>query len=191
MQRTEANRYQEPKRLVAAGLATAQEARVGNRRRTVYSITSAGRAALLEWLAQPARPTQLESEGMLKILFANMASKETLLERIAEFRAEAEESEEPWREIAREYAAGAGLFPGRVHINMLFWVLLDRWARLRADWARWAEAEVSTWPDQLGPRDLGTARATLRALVDGELAFAFPDVAPVATPEDRRGQDAG
>jgi PadR family transcriptional regulator, regulatory protein AphA len=165
MPRTEANRYLEPKRLVEAGLATAAESRVGRRRRTVYSITPAGRDALAAWLEQPAGPTELESEALLKVLFGNMASRDTLLDRIREFGAEAQATEEPWREIAREYASGNGPFPERVHINMLFWTLLDRWARLRIEWARWAASEVASWPDQAGPADPDAARATLRALL--------------------------
>jgi DNA-binding PadR family transcriptional regulator len=169
MPRTEANRYQEPKRLVQMGLATAEISRPGRRRRTVYQITPAGRDALASWLKAPARPTQLESEGLLKILFGNMATKETLIARIQEFGTEAEAMEEPWREIARAYAEGRGPFPERVHVNTLFWVLLDRWARLRAEWARWAAQEVESWPDTRGPTDLATARNTLRSLVDAEV----------------------
>ena len=44
--RAESNVYAEPKRLVAAGLAEAREGWTGERRRTVYSITNAGRRAL-------------------------------------------------------------------------------------------------------------------------------------------------
>ena len=38
--------YDEPKNLVAAGLATATEQHTGNRPRTVYAITAAGRKEL-------------------------------------------------------------------------------------------------------------------------------------------------
>jgi PadR family transcriptional regulator, regulatory protein AphA len=185
MPRTEANRYQEPKRLVEMGLATAELSRIGQRRRTVYEITPAGRDALVAWLQEPARPTQLESEGMLKILFGNMTEKETLIARIQEFGAEAEAMEEPWRAIARDYAEGRGPFPERVHVNMLFWVLLDRWARLRADWARWAAAEVGTWPDARGPADLEAARQTLQQLVVGELHTGLPGQSGSTTRDER------
>jgi PadR family transcriptional regulator AphA len=174
MSRTEANRYLEAKRLVDSGLATTEESAVGRRKRTVYSITPAGRAALASWLDEPARPTQLESEGLLKILFANMASQQTLLDRIGEFGVEAEAIEAPWRAIAREYADGGGLFPDRVHVNALFWALLEQWARLRAEWAQWAAMEVESWPDQNGPRDLDASRAVLRAMLDGS-GLGFPD----------------
>ena len=131
MPRTEASRYQEPKRLVDAGLAVAEESMVGRRPRTVVSITPAGQDALVAWLERPAGPTQLESEALVKVLFGNMASKAVLLDRIREFGGEAEAAEEPWRAIAREYVDGGGIFPERVHVNLLFWVLLDRWARVR------------------------------------------------------------
>jgi len=175
MPRTEANRYQEPKRLVEAGLATAAEEMVGQRRRTIYSITPAGREALADWLARPARPTQLESEALLKVLFANMAPLPTLLARIEEFGAEAEAVETPWRAIAQEYANGEGLFPERIHVNALFWVLLDRWARLRAEWARWAEMEVASWPDEQGPMDREAIQALLGDMLAGRWDLGFPD----------------
>lgn len=172
MPRTEANRYLEPKRLVTVGLATAAESTVGKRRRTIYSITPAGREALTEWLTQPARPTQLESEGLLKVLFGNMAPVPTLLAHLRDFQAEAEAIEVPWRDIAREYVEGVGPFPERIHINTLFWVLLDRWAHLRAAWAQWAAIEVASWPDERGPRDLESVRAMLRDILEhGGLEF--------------------
>src|SRR3954464_8690260 len=52
--------YEEPKKLVAAGLAVASDERVGRRPRTVYSITPAGRAALAEWLRTPGSGPVLE-----------------------------------------------------------------------------------------------------------------------------------
>ena len=175
MPRTEASRYQEPKRLVEAGLATAADESIGQRPRTVYSITPAGREALADWLAHPARPTQLESEALLKVLFANMAPVPTLLARIGEFGAEAEAVEAPWRSLAREYADGEGLFPERIHINALFWVLLDRWARLRAEWAQWAAMEVGSWPDEHGPTDRGAVQAMLDDMLTGRWGVGFPD----------------
>ena len=187
MPRTEANRYQEPKRLVEAGLATAADEGVGQRPRTVYTITPAGREALADWLARPARPTQLESEALLKVLFANMAPSPTLLARIGEFGAEAEAVEAPWRSIAAEYANGEGIFPERIHINALFWVLLDRWARLRAEWARWAAMEVASWPDEQGPTDRAAVQSMLRDMLDGRWGLGFPDRPSTGSPSLRPG----
>ena len=169
--RAESNLYREPQRLVTAGMATARRVDVGRRRRTEYEITAAGRSALRDWLESPTSATVLESEGALKILFANNASVDTLRDRLEEFEAEAIAEDEPWRAIARDYVDGAGQFPERIHINALYWVLLDRWARLRAEWARWAADVVSTWPDANGPTDLGESRALLEAALGDDPDF--------------------
>ena len=169
--RAESNIYREPQRLVDAGLATARRVDVGRRRRTEYAITRSGRAALREWLASTASPTVLESEGALKVLFANNTSVEVLQQRLADFAAEAEAYEEPWRAIAEAYLAGDGEFPERTHVNTLYWVLLDRWARLRAEWAAWAGAVVSTWPDSSGPVNGAESLELLRAALGDDADF--------------------
>ena len=51
--RAESRLYEEPKKLVAAGLATSRSEPTGRRRSTVYSITPEGRQALAGWLAEP------------------------------------------------------------------------------------------------------------------------------------------
>ena len=53
--------YEEPKRLVAAGYATAAAEPRQGRRRTVYSVTEAGREAFQRWLTQPSEPPAFES----------------------------------------------------------------------------------------------------------------------------------
>ena len=59
--------YEEPARLAAAGYLTARQER-GGRRRRVYTLTDAGRAALAEWIAEPvAAPPVLRDEGVLKV----------------------------------------------------------------------------------------------------------------------------
>ena len=168
--RAESNLYKEPQRLVEAGLATAERRRVGRRERTEYAITPAGRAALEAWLERPSAPTRLESEAMLKVLFGNYASTATLQRHLADFATEAEATDVPWRAVAREYIDGHGPFPERIHVNVLYWVLLDRWARLRADWAHWAAAEVARWPDAAGPVD----RTEMQRLLERALGDA-PD----------------
>ena len=186
MARSEANRYLEAKRLVEAGLATAAETSVGKRRRTEYRITDAGRQALDAWLERPPRPTQLESEAMVKVLFANLAPVETLLARIAEVGAGGAAIEAPWRDIAREYASGEGLFPERIHVNALFWVLLDRWARLQADWARWATMEVESWAATGGTPDPEAMQSLLAEMLEGRWGAGFPD-----RPAERSRESAG
>jgi hypothetical protein len=50
-------------------------------------------------------------------------------------------------------------------------VLLDRWARLRADWATWASEVVATWPDTGGPRDRAESRRLLEAALGDDPEF--------------------
>src|SRR3954469_12912833 len=52
--RAESKLYEEPKKLVAHGLARATKETVGKRARTVYSITPKGRKALAAWVPGPA-----------------------------------------------------------------------------------------------------------------------------------------
>src|SRR5215212_10180280 len=54
--RAESKLYEEPKKLVARGLAASSEERVGRRRRTRYKITPHGRRQLARWLSQGSAP---------------------------------------------------------------------------------------------------------------------------------------
>src|ERR1041385_131089 len=69
--RAERKLYDEPKRLVAAGLATARREYTGQRPRTVYDISDDGRRALRQWLDEPSAPRSTEFEAMLKVFFAD------------------------------------------------------------------------------------------------------------------------
>src|ERR1700743_4012739 len=62
--------YEEPKKLVAAGLATSQVTFTGKRRSTVYAITDAGSAALREWLDPPPAGLRLGFEALIQWAFA-------------------------------------------------------------------------------------------------------------------------
>ena len=73
--RAQSKLYEEPKKLVAHGYATAVEDPVGRRRRTRYSITAKGRRALAAWLHQPGDGPALEFEQLVKIHFADSGTK--------------------------------------------------------------------------------------------------------------------
>jgi PadR family transcriptional regulator AphA len=63
--------YPELRRLADAGLIEGEEQAQGGRKRTVYSLTSAGREALAEWHASTAEIQETRDETMLKIFFAD------------------------------------------------------------------------------------------------------------------------
>lgn len=61
--------YAEPERLAKQGLVEERRER-GGRRRRVFSITAAGRAALDEWRAEPtSEPAELRDPALLKLFF--------------------------------------------------------------------------------------------------------------------------
>lgn len=64
--------YDEPERLVGAGLLAVDQ-EPGGRRRKIYSITDAGRGAVRQWLAEPVGEAfQLRNPAELKLFFAEL-----------------------------------------------------------------------------------------------------------------------
>lgn len=160
--RAESNVYAEPKRLVAAGLAAAREERRGGRRRTIYSITEAGRAALAAWLASPSSRQRYESEALLKIFFAENGTLEDMLAAIRALRDEATALIDHWQQIADRYEAGEGQNPDRFALSALVARLLGEQQQATVRWAEWAEALVSRWGTPSGA-DAGWGVETIRA----------------------------
>jgi DNA-binding PadR family transcriptional regulator len=70
--------YREPHRLVELGLLD-EEQQTGGRRRRVFSITDAGRAALEEWLALPGPfDVEIRDLGLLKLFFGRLVASEDI-----------------------------------------------------------------------------------------------------------------
>ena len=160
--RAESNVYAEPKRLVAAGLATAATETVGKRPRTVYTITPAGERRLAEWLSAPeSARSRFESELLVKVLFGNHGDKDALLANLHRFRAETDELRAYWKGLIDEYVGGPKPFPERVHVNAL--VMRFGWSQVeaRARWVAWAIEHVESWE---GASEPTTREATLDAL---------------------------
>jgi DNA-binding PadR family transcriptional regulator len=164
--RAESNVYAEPKRLVAAGLAASRKESTGRRRRTIYSITAAGRAALREWLASPSSRQRYESEAVLKVLFAEHGTLEDLKASIRALREDAASGIEHWQRIADAYDAGEGQYPERFAVSALVARLLGEQQAATVRWAEWAERVVSRWETPAGPSaswGVKTIRATAQA----------------------------
>lgn len=160
--RAESNVYAEPRRLVDAGLATAREEWNGQRRRTVYEITEAGRAALAAWLTAPSSQPRYENEALVKVMFAENGSRDDLLKSIRAIAAEAEAAVEHFREIAERYAAGEGEYPGRFGLSGLALRLAAEQQATTLRWATWAEGVVGAWAGPLSA-DAEWGIETLRA----------------------------
>jgi DNA-binding PadR family transcriptional regulator len=165
--RAESNLYAEPKRLVDAGMATSDVVWTGDRKRTVYSITDAGAAALRQWLAAEPSPQRVESEPALRILYGNVGSRDDLLAAIARIAADADELMTQFSSLGEEYAQGEGRFPERIHVNALLLSLMLEQARMAERWAKWASNQVEGWPDTVTP-DVEWSLDTIRRAIDGE-----------------------
>jgi DNA-binding PadR family transcriptional regulator len=78
--------YPELKRLSEAGLVEGVDAARGERRRTVYAITKAGKAELKDWLRQPPDTSEMREEGLLKLFFAGLLAPEEAVEILRSMR---------------------------------------------------------------------------------------------------------
>src|SRR5580693_3781195 len=127
--------YEEPKKLVDAGLATSRPAATGRRRSTVYDITADGRQALAAWLADQgtrdgllANLTALIDDATAKLHFGEM--------------------------IATSYLEGRGPFQERLPLSGLMWRFLWEYHATVLRWARWARDQVQAWPEDLSMLDV-------------------------------------
>jgi PadR family transcriptional regulator, regulatory protein AphA len=90
--------YPELKRLETVGLVRSKEEPRGGVRRRVYSLTPKGERAVRAWLLEPVESFELRDEGLLKLFFGEILSREELVGLVARRRA--------WYElIAREFRA--------------------------------------------------------------------------------------
>ena len=137
--------YDEPKKLVTAGLATRQVTFTGKRRSTVYEITDAGRTALRDWLDTPATGMRMEFEAMLKVAFADAGDVTQLRAAVREIRADAEARLAEILDRSSEYATTGGPFPGRLPIVAITGKLLMGQYEAVVRWAQWAEDVVDEW----------------------------------------------
>ncbi len=157
--RAERKLYDEPKNLVALALATATEEQTGNRPRTVYAITPAGRKALRGWLGQKPEPPSLEFEAMVKVFFADGGTidqlratlatvEDTARARVSELRSMIEEARTPTYEFTDRWPINA--------LGLRF--ELDHEGQI-ARWAAWAQQQITTWrtPTDAGSWDWETA----------------------------------
>jgi len=173
--RSRSKLFEEPKKLVAHGLAGASPSRIGKRPRTRYAITDDGRRALAEWLAAQSHQPLLESEHLLKVFFAEQGAKENLQGTIAAMRDWAEEDAALHAGIARSYLAGTGQFPERAAVVILTGRYLAELADMTRRWADWASDVVEGWPEDLRAAEPDWASfAAVASLADPPLPEAPP-----------------
>jgi PadR family transcriptional regulator, regulatory protein AphA len=149
--RAERRLYDEPKRLVADGLAISTPGFTGQRRRTVYEITEAGRGELAEWLGRPPEPRAVDFEGMLKVFFADAGSRTALLATLDEIAADARDRLGRLDVMIDQALTEGARFPERVHLQALTLRQHVDAEIAVLDWATWATEQVTTWETSADP----------------------------------------
>lgn len=147
--RAESKLYEEPKKLVAHGLARASSEMVGKRPRTIYTITAKGRRAMAGWVPTPGEGPVLEFEQLIKVFFAEHGTKEDLLATIESVRGWTDERFRASAGISRSYLDGNGPFPERLPWLVLAGQFLTEYTLAVERWADWATEVVEAWPDDL------------------------------------------
>lgn len=168
--RAESALYAEQRRLATAGLVAVDTEATGRRPRKVYRLAAAGREALGEWLARPAAEPHIEIESLLRLLFADLGTRDDLADALDTLEAWAERHLEEGRTICAGYLAGDAPFPERLHLSALFADYYHDLYVLTLAWVERARAEADTWPGTAGVGLTPGARSALERIVAGGAA---------------------
>jgi PadR family transcriptional regulator, regulatory protein AphA len=183
--RAESKMYEELKRLAAAGYATATADRKDPRRMR-YAISPAGRRVLSRWVAEPGSGVFFESEGALKVLFAENGTKEQLLATINSVRAHALAVLDRRARVFDEVVRDGPPYPDRIHQSALIFDLVNRLTSAVVDWADFAGARVDRWsslaPDRATRADAMQLVADIRDRATAVVA-SHPQTADAASHE--------
>ncbi|MET0692757.1 MAG: PadR family transcriptional regulator [Propionibacteriaceae bacterium] len=156
--------YEEPKKLVAQGLAEAVAGSHGRRPRTVYSITPSGRRSLAAWLTTESADPVFESEHLLKVFYAEHGTTDDVLATLHRLRAWAQELTVHNVAVGSSYLDQSGPHPDRLATLVLTGRFLDDYLETIDRWAEWATEVVQTWPSDPSDAvpDLGALALTVR-----------------------------
>lgn len=140
--------YEEPKKLLAHGLAEAHPEARGRRPSTVYAITPRGRQALAAWLAADSSEPVFESEHLLKVFYAEHGTTAHLRDTLLDLRAWCARLTEQNILVGTSYLAGTGPYPERLATLVLTGRFLDDYLEMIDRWAGWAGEVVADWPER-------------------------------------------
>ena len=170
--RAERKLYDEPKALVADGLATARQELTGQRPKTVYEITDEGREALRAWLGEPAAPPATEFEGMLKVFFSDAGSLDQLQRTLDEIEATSADRLREFLGMAEQALRRETAYPHRRHIAAVALRLQVEQEAAVLTGVRRLRRTVGAWRSTTDPGDwdereaLTEIVATMGALLD-------------------------
>ena len=126
--------YAEPKRLARLGYLETSTAPGQTRSRTIYAITTSGRAALAQRLAEPATFPRIKNEAHLRLLAGDMIDDATIVESFRAMRPELDRLDA----LIDQMLAQADDFPHRA-----------RYLRLNHDYAKQLVAVHRAWVDDV------------------------------------------
>jgi DNA-binding PadR family transcriptional regulator len=113
-------------------------------KRKVYSITQAGREALLSWAGEPAAERQVRDEQLVKALCYGFMPKERVLARLGEEKANHEEKLELYEgfELWHEGQLGEGRISREAYLGTL--LTLRRGIGVERSYVEWCEEAAKT-----------------------------------------------
>jgi DNA-binding PadR family transcriptional regulator len=135
--------YAEPKRLERLGYLSVREEPGQTRARKVYSLTDRGREAVRAWMSLPAAFPRLQNEALVRVLCADLAGPQRVLESLRGMRPEIERVLADIATMERQ----AEDLPHRranLQLNNLFG---RRWCELQLAWLDEAERVLGSAPD--------------------------------------------
>jgi PadR family transcriptional regulator, regulatory protein AphA len=124
--------YPELRRLEREGLVEGEQAPRGGRDRRVYTLTPAGKEALIEWLLGDSVTIELRDESLLRLFFADALPHEQAL-LLLEGR---KRGHEEYLEILRAIDARPGADPTFVDLVLRWGIEFNEWG------ARWCEEQL-------------------------------------------------
>jgi DNA-binding PadR family transcriptional regulator len=122
--------YAETKRLAGLGLLDARTEPGQTRPRTVYTLTAAGRTALVDWLARPAPFPRIQSEANVRLLAGDLIDDAAIVRSLEGLRAEARELEA----VVEENERRAERLPHRARYLRLSHSLSRRLLQAHLEW---------------------------------------------------------
>lgn len=127
--------YAEPKRLERLGYLTVREEPGRTRPRKVYSLTDKGRHAVRDWMSQPAGFPRLQHEAAVRVMCADLAGPQRVLESLRGMRPEIERV---LADVAAMEQRAEALSHRRANLALNNW-FGRRWCELLLAWLDEAE----------------------------------------------------
>lgn len=133
--------YAEPKRLAKRGYLRAEKRPGRTRERTHYTLTDAGRDALVGWAAEPARFPRIQHEAVTRLLLGDMVPDSVLVAGLAGLREDIDE-------ITAQLDAAdvAAAVPHRARYLRLNLALARRIVEAHSGWIDHVERELGGSP---------------------------------------------